>query len=62
VKENAQRLIDQLRAEGFDAELAGMKENLYLVSYGSFTNRADAEAIQAKVKAKGAKAWIRTNQ
>jgi cell division septation protein DedD len=39
-----------------------MKENLYLVSYGSFTNRADAEAIQAKVKAKGAKAWIRTNQ
>jgi hypothetical protein len=62
VKENAQRLIDQLRAEGFDAELAGMKENLYLVSYGNFANRADAEAIQASVKAKGAKAWIRTNQ
>lgn len=62
VKENGQRLIDQLRAQGYDAQFAGMRDNLHLVAYGHFSRREDAEAVKTKVQASGAKAWIRTNQ
>jgi hypothetical protein len=62
VKENAQRLIDQLRSQGYDAQFAGMKDNLHLVAYGHFNTRAEAEALKNKVQGDGAKAWIRTNQ
>jgi len=62
VKENAQRLIDQLRSQGYDAQFAGMKDNLHLVSYGHFNSRAEAEALKTKVQGDGSKAWIRTKQ
>jgi len=62
VKENGQRLIQQLRAQGYDAQFAGMRDNLHLVAYGHFSKREDAEAVKARVQATGAKAWIRTNQ
>ncbi len=62
VKENGQRLIQQLRAQGYDAQFAGMRDNLHLVAYGHFSKREEAEAVKAKVQAAGAKAWIRTNQ
>jgi hypothetical protein len=62
VKENGQRLIDQLRAQGYDAQFAGMRDNLHLVAYGHFGRREDAEVVKNKVQASGAKAWIRTNQ
>jgi cell division septation protein DedD len=62
MKENGQRLIDQLRAQGYDAQFAGMRDNLHLVAYGHFSRREDAEAVKTKVQASGAKAWIRTNQ
>jgi cell division septation protein DedD len=62
IKENGQRLIQQLRAQGYDAQFAGMRDNLHLVAYGHFSNREEAEAVKVKVQATGAKAWIRTNQ
>jgi cell division septation protein DedD len=62
IKENGQRLIEQLRAQGYDAQFAGMRDNLYLVAYGHFSKREEAEAVKARVQAAGAKAWIRTNQ
>jgi cell division septation protein DedD len=61
-KENAQRLIDQMRAQGYDAQFAGMRDDLHLVSYGHFSTREEAEKIKSKVLASGSKAWIRTNQ
>jgi cell division septation protein DedD len=62
MKENGQRLIDQLRAQGYDAQFAGMRDNLHLVAYGHFSRREDAEAVKTKVQASGGKAWILTNQ
>jgi len=62
IKENGQRLIQQLRAQGYDAQFAGMRDNLHLVAYGHFSKREEAEAVKARVQASGAKAWIRTNQ
>ncbi|MFM7726008.1 MAG: SPOR domain-containing protein, partial [Flavobacteriales bacterium] len=62
VKENAQRLTNQLRARGYDAQLAGMKGDLHLVAIGNFNDRNKAEAVKAKVLAEGSQAWIRTNQ
>jgi cell division septation protein DedD len=61
-KENAQRLIDKMRAEGYDAQLAGMRDDLHLVAYGHYNSREAAESVKSKIIASGAKAWIRTNQ
>lgn len=61
-KENAQRKVDQLRAQGYDAQFAGMRDDLHLVAYGHFNSRKEAEVVKSKVQATGAKAWIRTNQ
>jgi hypothetical protein len=61
-KENAQRKVDQLRALGYDAQFAGMRNDLHLVAYAHFRSRKEAEALKSKVQATGAKAWIRTNQ
>jgi len=62
VKENGQKLINQLKAMGYDADFAGMRDNLHLVAYGHFNTRKEAEKVKARVQASGAKAWIRTNQ
>ncbi|MFM2201006.1 MAG: hypothetical protein RL040_206 [Bacteroidota bacterium] len=62
IKENGLRLINQLRAQGYDAQFAGMRDNLHLVAYGHYSRREEAEAVKTKVQASGAKAWIRTNQ
>jgi cell division septation protein DedD len=62
IKENGLRLIEQLRDQGYDAQFAGMRDNLHLVAYGHYSRREEAEAVKAKVQASGAKAWIRTNQ
>jgi hypothetical protein len=51
-----------MRAQGYDAQFAGMRDDLHLVSYGHFSTRQDAEAVKAKLVASGSKAWIRTNQ
>ena len=62
VKENAQRLINQLRARGYDAKLDGMKGDLHLVAIGNYNDRKKAEATKAQVMAEGSQAWIRNNQ
>jgi cell division septation protein DedD len=61
IKENAERLVNQLRAQGYDASLAGMKDNLYLVAYGYYDVRAEAVEDLRRVQSTGGKAWIKSN-
>jgi hypothetical protein len=62
IRENAQRFMNQLRAQGYDAQLAGMRDSLHLVAYGHFRTRSEAEQLKTRVQSSGAVAWIRTNQ
>ncbi len=61
-KQNAERLVEQLRSQGYDASLAGMRDELHLVAYGNYDLREEAVADLRQIQAKGAKAWIKTNQ
>ena len=61
IKENAERLVKQLRDQGYDASIAGMKDNLYLVAYGHYDVRSEAVEDLCRVQASGAKAWIKSN-
>ena len=61
VKDNAERLVNQLRSQGYDASLAGMKDNLYLVAYGHYDLRAEAVEDLRRVQSGGGKAWIKSN-
>lgn len=60
VKENAERMVKQLRDQGYDASLAGMRDDLHLVSYGSYDVRGEAVADLRQIQANGGKAWIKT--
>jgi hypothetical protein len=62
MKENAERLVAELRKKGYDASLAGMRDDLHLVAYGSYDVREEAVADLRQIQADGAKAWIKTNQ
>ncbi|MFN5620997.1 MAG: SPOR domain-containing protein [Flavobacteriales bacterium] len=61
VKENAERLVNQLKAQGYDASLAGMKDNLHLVAYGHYDVRSEAVEDLRRVQSSGGKAWIKSN-
>jgi cell division septation protein DedD len=61
VKDNAERLVNQLRSQGYDASLAGTKDNLYLVAYGHYDLRAEAVEVLRRVQSGGGKAWIKSN-
>ncbi len=61
VKENAERLVNQLRTQGYDASLAGMKDNLYLVAYGHYDVRSEAVEDLRRIQSSGGKAWIKSN-
>ena len=59
VKENADRLVDDLKAKGFAAYLLDEHKGLYRVAYGTFPQRAAAlEALAAVRKAETAHAWL----
>ena len=62
IKENAERLVNQLIAQGYNASLAGMKDNLYLVAYGHYDVRSEAVEDLRRVQSSGGKAWIKSNQ
>lgn len=57
---NADKLVKQLRAKGFDASRIGKKGRLHLVAYGSFSNRASAkEALEEIKSSENPHAWIK---
>jgi cell division septation protein DedD/nucleoid DNA-binding protein len=60
--ENAERQVRILRRRDFDAVKVGKNRfGLHQVAYGSFSNRADANAFLAKIKAtEAADAWLLT--
>jgi hypothetical protein len=59
VQENAENFLQKLRSEGYDAHLAGKKDGLQLVAYGSYPTRAEATTVLKKIKSSGSSAWIR---
>jgi cell division septation protein DedD len=60
VKENANNFLKKLKAEGFDAQIAGTKNDLTLVAYGIYNTAAEADnAIQNILTDKSAKAWVK---
>lgn len=61
-KENADALVSELKAKGFDAELAGQNASgLYRVSYHTFTDRASAEAAKTELMSDNPGIWLLQN-
>lgn len=60
VPANADNFLHKLEEQGFKAELLvnPKKSNLLHVSYGSFLNKADADAMLARVLADNPAAWV----
>jgi cell division septation protein DedD len=60
VKENATNYLEKLKAEGFDAEIAGTKDGMTLVAYGIYTSRNEAENALTNLRSSDdVRAWIR---
>lgn len=56
---NAERLVNELRAQGFAAHVLDEHQGLHRVAYGSFPQRAAAlEALQAVRRSSTPKAWL----
>lgn len=57
---NADKLVKQLRKQGFDASRVGKKGRLHLVAYGTYSNRASADMALEEIRANTNKhAWIK---
>lgn len=63
VKSNANKMVRQLKAKGYDATLAGQSNSgLFRVAYGSYSSRVKALKALAKAKlSHNSKAWIAHN-
>lgn len=63
VKSNANKMVRQLQAKGYDAVLAGKSNSgLFRVAYGSYSSRVKALKALAKAKlSHNSKAWIAHN-
>ena len=59
VKENAERLLDQLRAVASDAFIVNV-DGLYKVQVGAFSVKANAERLAEKLKNQGYQTYITT--
>lgn len=59
VKENAERLLDQLRAVASDAFIVNV-DGLYKVQVGAFSVKANAERLAEKLKSQGYQTYITT--
>lgn len=57
-KENAQKLVNKLQAEGFNASIIGKRKGLWTVSYNSFVTRKEAVEALASAQAHNEKAWV----
>jgi cell division protein FtsN len=56
---NAERLVAQLKKEGYKASLIGKSNNLHLVSFTSFNSYDAAQAGLSELDSKGIDSWIR---
>lgn len=61
VPENAQKFLEKLRYDGFDAVIAGKKDGLTLVAFGSYSSREEATQAMKNIRSGGGNAWIRRN-
>jgi CCDC81-like prokaryotic HU domain 1/CCDC81-like prokaryotic HU domain 2/SPOR domain len=60
--ENAEALLNELKAKGFDACLAGQNASgLYRVSYYKFKDKTSAEAAKAELKLENKETWLFQN-
>lgn len=59
VEANAEKLLNELIAEGYAAHYAGKKGPLTLVSYGTCTTQEEASALLSKVRSSGRSGWIK---
>lgn len=60
VKENADKFLAMLKEQGFDARPAGKKDGLYLVAYGVYSTRNEADNALNNIRYNDNKsAWIR---
>ena len=56
---NAERLVAQLKKEGYKASLIGKLNNLHLVSFTSFNSYDAAQEGLSELDSKGIDSWIR---
>jgi cell division septation protein DedD len=56
--ENADRLLEELRAKGYPAVRLPKNGDLHPVAYGSYVDRASAAEAMAGVRAEGGNAWL----
>lgn len=59
VEANAEKFLNELIAEGYEAHYAGKKGTLTLVSYGSSSSQAEASSLLSKVRSSGRNGWIK---
>ncbi len=57
-KRNANKLVNKLKKEGFDAWIIGKRKGLWTVSYSSFVTRKEAVEALAKAQSHNDKAWV----
>lgn len=58
-QENAEKLVSQIREEGFERAYVLVRGKMYYVSYGGYATLEEAKEVLAKVKAESNnKAWI----
>ena len=58
VKDNANNLVSDLNANGFNAQILDKKGNLHRVSAGGFSTKEEAKSALDKVKSTGFSGWI----
>lgn len=58
---NAERLVAQLKKQGYKASLIGKSNNLHLVSFTSFNSYDAAQVGLSELDSKGIDSWIRKN-
>lgn len=58
--QNAQRFLEKLKQEGFEASYAGKRGSLQLVAYGFYDSAAEAQAALSNIRSAGTgSAWIK---
>ena len=59
VEENARKLMESLRGKGYDSQASLMQGRLRVVTYGSFSDRAEAKEFLQKVQSEeNSEAWL----
>lgn len=59
IPENAEKFLQKLQNDGFEASLAGKKDGLQLVAYGYYPTKSEATEAMRKIKSSGGSAWIK---